>query len=264
MIGVLLKSLEIPHFGYSTSLDLTRLTQFLPSLNTHIPNIYGSSPAEQPVVSPNAILPGSDQPSDPMTHYAKLTFLPFLLKSLSRAMMEWPLFRSSITSWPNDFYSQKPVLTVRPQVDISIALSTSNGLYIPTLAGVDKLNTYDIMGKLRRLQRLGRQTPCGLGPEDMPKKGGTVTVSNVGAIGQGEYASPVLVPGCGLAIVAIGKAKWVDVVPADGRGPAERRLQVGISWSADHRVVEGAELAAFVEAWRSWVEYPERFVADGI
>lgn len=264
MWKAMVKSLEIPHFGYSTSLDLTKLSRILPLLNTQIPEAYGLPAREQPGVSPDAFLTRPSQPSDPITHYTKLTFLPFLLKALSRAMTEWPLFRSSITSLPEPSSNQKPIVTIRPQADISVALSTSSGLYTPTLTGVDKLNVYTIMGKLRRLQTLGRQTPCGLGPEDMPKKGGTITVSNVGAIGRGEYASPVLVPGCGLAIVAIGRAKWVDVVPEDGCGPAERRLQVGISWSADHRVVEGAELAAFVETWRGWVENPERFVADGV
>ena len=97
----------------------------------------------------------------------------------------------------------------------------------------------------------------------MPKRGGTLTVSNIGAIGTGDYASPVLVPGGGVAIVAIGRAKWVwDVDRNDGRG--ERRLQVGVSWSGDHRVVEGAELAAFVESWKAYVEAPQRLIADGI
>jgi len=179
-------------------------------------------------------------------------------------MLEWPLFRSSITFAPSPSSADKPIVTVRPHADISIALSTPTGLYTPTLPSVDTMNPYQIMGRLRRLQNLGRQVPCALGPSDMPERGGTLTVSNVGAIGQGEFASPVLVPGGGVAIVAIGKARWVDVVPQDGVGPAQRRLQVGISWSADHRVVEGAELAAFVECWRSWVEKPERLVGEGI
>ncbi len=97
----------------------------------------------------------------------------------------------------------------------------------------------------------------------MPKRGGTITVSNVGAIGQGDFASPVLVPGGGVAIVAIGSAKWVwDVDRGDGKG--ERRLKIGVSWSGDHRVVEGAELAAFVECWRSYVESPQRLIGEGI
>ena len=67
-----------------------------------------------------------------------------------------------------------------------------------------------------------------------------------------------------MAIVAIGHAKWVLREPQDGSdGPATRRLEVGVSWSADHRVVEGAEMAAFVECWRGWVENPGRMVADG-
>lgn len=98
----------------------------------------------------------------------------------------------------------------------------------------------------------------------MPKRGGTITVSNVGAIGHGEFAAPVLVPGGGVAIVAIGRAKWVDVIPEDGIGPSRRRLLMGVSWSADHRVVEGAEMAAFTETWRSWVEHPERLVGDAV
>jgi len=263
------KSLEIPHFGYSTYLDVTKLSGLLPILNAHIPSAYLPPPNDSVfpmTVSPHAIFP--DKPptlqSDPSTHFSRLTVLPLLLKTLSRAMIEWPLFRSSISSIPDPSSKDKPTITIRPHADISIALSTPTGLYTPTLTSVDSMSPYQIMGRLRRLQSLGRQVPCAIGPSEMPKRGGTLTVSNVGAIGQGEFASPVLVPGGGVAIVAIGRAKWVDVVPADGVGPSQRILQVGISWSADHRVVEGAELAAFVECWRSWVEYPERLIGESV
>lgn len=97
---------------------------------------------------------------------------------------------------------------------------------------------------------------------EMLKRGATVTVSNVGAVGDGEYAHPVLVPGGGFAIVAIGRARWVWDVSKSEHG--ERRLKVGVSWSADHRVLEGAELAAFVESWRAYVEAPERLIGEGI
>lgn len=81
---------------------------------------------------------------------------------------------------------------------------------------------------------------------------------------------PILVPGGGVAIVALGKAKWVwDVDSPEAWSEAsmkkgERRLQMPVSWGADHRVVEGAELAAFVECWREYVERPERLVASGV
>jgi len=176
-------------------------------------------------------------------------------------MMEWPLLRSSITpSAPGS--TSKPTLTIRPHADISIALSTPTGLYTPTIQNANGRSVYSLASKLKHLSALGRQVPSGLGVNEMPKRGGTVTVSNVGAIGAGEFAAPVLVPGGGVAIVAVGRAKWVWDV--DRRAEGERRLKVGVSWSADHRVVEGAELAAFVECWRSWVENPQRLIADSV
>lgn len=183
-----------------------------------------------------------------------------MLKTLSRAMAEWPLFRSSIT--PSASEGSKATLTVRPYADISIALSTPTGLYTPTIQNVDSFSAYSLASRIAHIAALGRRSPSGLTPAEMPKRGGTITVSNVGAIGAGEFASPVLVPGGGVAIVAIGRAKWVrDEELPEGQ---QRRLRVGVSWSADHRVVEGAELAAFVECWRLWIEHPERMIAEGI
>lgn len=270
------KSLEIPHFGYgchsvtlmrmdanglflrySTVFDLTPLSELLPVLNKHIPASYKEQDVQKfaPAVNPLSIFPArlSNDTKDPLMTYDRLTFLPLLLKALSRAMQEWPLFRSNI-NFPQA--NQKPSLTIRPHSDIAIALSTPSGLYTPVLESVDTKTTYQLMGELRRLQSLGRTVPHGLTVKDMPRRGATITVSNVGAIGQGHFASPLLVPGGGVAIVAIGRARWVG-------GDRSRRLEVGVSWSADHRVVEGAELAAFTETWRSWVEEPGRMNGDG-
>jgi len=259
-------------FRYSTTLDLTELHSLLPLLNTHIPLQYLSASSRSgvpPPVSPTAILPNppSNVPIPDSGQYTKLTYLPVLLKTLSRAMSEWPLFRSSITpqtSLSPSSPPQKPTLTIRPGADISIALSTPTGLYTPTIQNVSSHSVYSLASTLKHLSHLGRQVPCSLTPAEMPKRGGTITVSNVGAIGDGDFASPVLVPGGGVAIVAIGRAKWVWDVNRNENGQGERRLKVGVSWSADHRVVEGAELAAFVETWRGWVENPQRMIADGV
>jgi len=239
------------------------LSALLPVVNAHIPHAFNPPLVTKhlPPVSPHSIfsVPPSAVESDLSRQYTRLTFLPILLKTLSRAMLEWPVFRTSIA--PGVTLSSKPSLTLRPNADISLALSTPTGLYSPTLQSVNTMSAYEIMGEIRRLQGLGRQVPSGLTIKEMPKQGGTVTVSNVGAIGKGEWAAPLLVPGGGVAIVAIGRAKWV--MREGESGPPQRRLEVGVSWSADHRVVEGAEMAAFVETWRDWVEHPERMVADG-
>ncbi|KAG9092835.1 hypothetical protein FS749_015408 [Ceratobasidium sp. UAMH 11750] len=259
------KSLEIPLFGYSATLDLTAMNDMLPALNAHIPAEYKPAPppsAHAPSISPDSIFSGTPEAntltppaSDPAVHFKRMTMLPLLLKTLSLAMMEWPVMRTHIN--PSSDPSGKPTLTIRPAADISIALSTPTGLYTPTLLGINAASPYTIAGKLARLAYLGRQTPSGLTPAEMPKRGGTLTVSNVGAVGAGKWAVPRLVQGGGVAIVAVGRAEWV-VKPG-----GEKRLEVGVSWSADHRVVEGAELAAFVESWRGWVENPARLVGVG-
>ncbi|GBE78587.1 hypothetical protein SCP_0114760 [Sparassis crispa] len=266
MWKAMVKSLEIPQFGYSTTFDITTLHDYMAVLNAHIPAQFlppsHSSSRPNPAISPSSFYPPPSPPPAPeFGHYSRLTYLPILLKTLSKAMLEWPLFRASIVApaAPAD----KPTLAIRPHADISIALSTPTGLYTPTLQRVDAASVYALAARLRHLSHLGRQVPCALTPADMPRRGGTISVSNVGGIGDADHASPVLVPGGGVAIVAIGRAKWVwDVNRGDGKG--ERRLKVGISWTADHRVVEGAELIAFVEAWKAWVEHPQRLIADGV
>ena len=237
----------------------------LPILNAHIPKHYlppPGHPRPDAVISPASFYSPAPPPSVPPTgQYARLTYLPILLKTLSRAMLEWPLFRASIT--PGTESSGKPTMTLRPHADISVALSTPTGLYTPTLQAVDTQSVYALASQLKHLSHLGRQVPCALTPKEMPRRGGTISVSNVGGIGAIESAAPVLVPGGGIAIVAIGRARWVwDVEKGDGRG--ERRLKIGVSWTADHRVVEGAELVAFLETWRGWVEAPQRFITDSV
>ncbi|KAF8502807.1 CoA-dependent acyltransferase [Russula emetica] len=244
-------------FSYSTSLDLTALHDLLPILNTNIPQHY-LPPSRQPtapqLISPSSFFAAPTVPAPPVTGtYDKLTYLPILLKTLSKAMHSWPLFRSSITPGSVSNNGSKPTMTLRPHSDICIALSTPTGLYTPTVRAVDTHSVYSLAATLKHLAYLGRQVPCGLTPAELPRRGGTLTVSNIGAIGAGESAMPLLVPGGGVAIVALGRARWEwDVERGDGKG--ERRLKVGVSWSADHRVVEGAELAA----------QPERMIAEGV
>ncbi|KAJ8586585.1 CoA-dependent acyltransferase [Rhizopogon salebrosus TDB-379] len=256
------QSLEVPHFGYSTSLDLTSLHSLLPTLNAHIPEHFDPSTSSPLSVNASALHPAPSPPPVPESaQFTRLTYLPILLKTLAKAMMAWPVLRSSITPGSTNG-GGKPSLTIRPHADIAIALSTPTGLYTPVIPCADTHSIYSLSSQLKHLSFLGRQVPCALTSKEMPKRGATVTVTNIGAIGDGEYAHPVLVPGGGVAIVAIGRARWVWDVSRSEHG--ERRLKVGVSWSADHRVLEGAELAAFVESWRAYVEAPERLIGEGI
>ncbi|KAJ7227886.1 2-oxoacid dehydrogenases acyltransferase-domain-containing protein [Mycena haematopus] len=280
MWRAMVKSLEIPVFGYSTTLDITDLHALLPLLNAHIPAHYRpASDAADPAAWNPAHALGSNvglptPPNVPDTaRYNRLTYLPFLLKTLARAMVEWPLFRASITppspsatsaSASTQTPQPKQTLTIRPHADIALALATPSGLYTPLLRAADTQSIYALASTVTHLAALGRGPHSGgktagsaLAPYLAP---GTLSVSNVGAAGQGTGAAPVLVPGGGVAIVALGRAAWVWDVGAeywgdsgDGTRRGERRLKL-----------PGAELAAFVECWRRWVESPARLVGEGV
>ena len=93
---------DMIYFRYSTTLDLTALHDILPILNAHIPSHYlpaSSRPSPlQGSVSPSAVYPAPTHADVcESQQYSRLTYLPILLKTLSKAMIEWPLFRSSIT-----------------------------------------------------------------------------------------------------------------------------------------------------------------------
>ncbi|KAJ7434098.1 CoA-dependent acyltransferase [Mycena galericulata] len=282
------KSLAIPHFGYSATLDITALHALLPTLNAHIPARYqpassssvSTAPRWNPAEALGAGIGVAQETEVPdAARYARLTYLPFLVKALSRAMMEWPLFRASITAsssapGPESLSGSaaapsKPTLTIRPHADIALALATPTGLYAPVLRAVNAHSLFSLASEIASLSSLGRAVSTGGASSGLQKShfagGATLTVSNVGAAGRGTGAAPVLVPGGGVAIVALGRAEWVwDVRVGAGGMRGARRLHLPISWAADHRVVEGAELAAFVECWRGWVESPGRMVGEGV
>ncbi|KAK3232837.1 dihydrolipoamide acetyltransferase [Cymbomonas tetramitiformis] len=86
--------------------------------------------------------------------------------------------------------------------------------------------------------------------------GGTLTVSNIGSIG-GTYATPILnIPE--VAIVAMGRTRQVPVVGAGGALTTGSVMQV--SWSADHRAVDGATVASFCQEWKRLLEEPEQLL----
>lgn len=58
---------------------------------------------------------------------------------------------------------------------------------------------------------------------------------------------PLIIPAVGVAAVALGRARWIWDVERRAEGTSVRRLKLGVSWSANYGVVEGAELTAFVE-----------------
>ncbi|KAJ5149737.1 hypothetical protein N7448_001315 [Penicillium atrosanguineum] len=175
----------------------------------------------------------------------KITFLPFVVKAVSLALADFPLLNARVdTTDPS-----KPKLIMRSKHNIGIAMDTPNGLLVPNIKDVASRSILDIASEISRLSSLGKEGK--LSSADM--SGGTVTVSNIGNIG-GTYVAPVLVP-TEVAILGIGRTR--DVPVFDEAGQVVRGEMVNFSWSADHRVVDGATMARMGNRVRELIEAPE-------
>lgn len=175
----------------------------------------------------------------------KITFLPFVVKAVSQALTEFPILNSKVdTTDPT-----KPKLVMRAKHNIGIAMDTPNGLIVPNIKDVASRSIFDIAAEIVRLSALGQAGK--LTPADL--SGGTITVSNIGNIG-GTYVAPVIVP-TEVAILGVGRSRAVPVFDEDGQ--VTRGDMVNFSWSADHRVIDGATMARMGNRVKDLVESPE-------
>ena len=174
----------------------------------------------------------------------KLTHLPFVLKAVSLAFQHHPLLNASL----NTKDPKKPELTYRGAHNFGVAVDTPSGLLVPVLKNVQDLTISEISMQLRQLSEKARSGK--LAPGDF--RGATFTVSNIGNIGGGVVSPVISEPQ--VAILGIGRSKTVPAF--DENDNLTRREELVLSWSADHRVVDGAECARCAERVRALLEVP--------
>ncbi|KAM0260517.1 hypothetical protein ACHAQJ_002750 [Trichoderma viride] len=226
MFKTMTRSLNIPHFLYSDEVDFTDLVNLRSRLNK--------------VLSQSPVAPGQA---------AKLSYLPFIIKAVSMALYQYPILNSRVEVDPA---TNKPSVIMRSQHNIGVAMDTPQGLLVPVIKDVGSQNILSIAAELTRLQSLAIQGK--LTPNDF--SGGTITVSNIGNIG-GTYLSPVIVER-EVAILGIGRMR---AVPAfDEKDNVVKKHVCNFSWSADHRVVDGATMARAADLIRRVVEEPDVMV----
>ncbi|KAL4910647.1 hypothetical protein BDW74DRAFT_1109 [Aspergillus multicolor] len=180
----------------------------------------------------------------------KITFLSFVVKAVSLALNDYPILNAKLDTTNAD----KPQLIVRPRHNIGIAMDTPQGLIVPNIKDVGSLSILNIAREISRLSALGQEGK--LTPADL--SGGTITVSNIGNIG-GTYVSPVIVTN-ELAILGVGRARMIAVF--DEAGQVSKEEVVNFSWSADHRVIDGATMARMANKVKELIEAPERMLVS--
>lgn len=219
MFKTMTRSLAIPHFLFNDAVHLDPLTTIRKHLNKQLE-------------------------SDKSSSVKKLSYMPFFIKAMSLALNEYPLLNSRVST-----EGDKPALINRPSHNIGIAMDTPAGLIVPNIKNVQNLSILEIAAELNRLQKAGSEGK--LSPADL--KGGTITLSNIGNIG-GRVVSPVIVDS-EVAILGVGKAQTIPAFDKDMK--VVPKTEVGFSWSADHRVVDGATMARMATLMKSYVEAPE-------
>ncbi|KAJ2064857.1 hypothetical protein GGI17_000664 [Coemansia sp. S146] len=232
MFKSMTESLSIPHFRFKDEIELDALMRARQHINNHLLAL-GDAPV------------------------TKLSFMPFFIKAASLALAKYPILNARVVADG----TSPPSLLYRAAHNIGVAMDTPGGLLVPNIKHAQTKSLIDIAADLQRLVQKGKAGA--ISGADL--KGGTFTLSNVGMIG-GTYLSPVLVSS-EVCIGAFGKVQRLprfETTIVDGVA-VERVVPKHIlvaSWSADHRVVDGATMARFATLYKQLLENPELMLAN--
>lgn len=174
----------------------------------------------------------------------KLTAMPFVLKAVAMALGDHPTINASLDR-------ENDQIVYKEYVNIGVAVDTDRGLIVPSLRAADRLSIPEIARELARLADTVRDGRFSV--EDL--RGSTFTISNLGAIG-GTYSTP-MVNTPEVAILLVGKSRQLPVV-VDGQVAV--RLMMPLSLSYDHRLVDGAAAARFLNDVIGYLEAPSRLL----
>ncbi len=168
----------------------------------------------------------------------KISFNDLVVKATALALKKHPAVNSS---WMEDF------IRINDHVHIGVAVAIEDGLLVPVLRHADQMALSQISASVKDLA--GKAKDKKLQPSDW--EGNTFTISNLGMFGVEEFTAIVNPPDAG--ILAVGGIKQVPVVK-DGQVVPGNVMKVTLS--LDHRVVDGASGAAFLQSLKAYLENP--------
>jgi pyruvate dehydrogenase E2 component (dihydrolipoamide acetyltransferase) len=174
----------------------------------------------------------------------KLTALGFVIKAVSLSLRQHPVVNASIDM-------EKGELVYKDYVNIGLAVDTPRGLVVPVLRSCDTMSIPQIAQAVADTAEKAKNAQYGI--EDL--RGGTFTISNLGAIG-GTYSTPII-NWPEVAILLVGRSRKMPVVRDDR---IESRLMMPLSLSYDHRVIDGAAAARFLKEIIGYLESPGRLL----
>ncbi|MCF7972456.1 MAG: 2-oxo acid dehydrogenase subunit E2 [Phycisphaerae bacterium] len=162
----------------------------------------------------------------------KLTMAVMVVKVVAQALKKFPTFNASIDM-------EKKEVILKDYINIGIAVKTERGLLVPVMRDVDKKNMIDISKEV--IEIAGKARTGKVSMDDLT--GGTFTITNLGSIGGRHFTPIVNYPE--VAILGMGRA-FVEA-GFDDKGHCTPRTVLPLSLSYDHRLIDGAEGAAFLK-----------------
>lgn len=168
----------------------------------------------------------------------KISFNDIVVKACASALRR---HRDVNSSWLED------KIRIHGDVHVAVAVAVDEGLLTPVIKHTDKKNLRQISSETREMAELARNKK--LQPEQM--EGSTFTISNLGMFGIEEFTAIINPPNA--SILAVGAIRDVPVVENGEIVPGKR---MKVTLSSDHRIVDGAKAAAFLNTLRSMLENP--------
>lgn len=169
---------------------------------------------------------------------AKITYTDLMVKAVAAALRKHPRINAS---WHNE------QIVANHEINVGLAVAVEDGLLVPVVHGADRLGLSEIAG--RRIDLVDKAQSGKLAPADLAD--GTFTISNLGMFGVERFNAIVNPPQA--AILAVGAI--VDrVVPVNGQ-PAVQPMMT-LTLSCDHRIVDGARAAQFLQTLVGYLEEP--------
>ncbi len=176
----------------------------------------------------------------------KLTFLPLIIKAVIPALKEFPYMNSSLDEKTGE-------IVLKKDYNLGFATDTEQGLLVPVVKDADRKDIFELSNEIERLATKARSGALGL--EEV--RGSTFTISNVGSIG-GLFATPIV----NYPEVAILGVHRISKQPVVREGKVEIRDMMYFSLSFDHRVVDGAYAARFMNKVIGTIEDPKKLLSE--
>ncbi|MFQ5422364.1 MAG: 2-oxo acid dehydrogenase subunit E2 [Phycisphaerae bacterium] len=171
---------------------------------------------------------------------AKLTLTSFLVKAVTGTLQQFPQLNASFDEAASE-------LILKDYIHIGIAVDTPRGLMVPVLRDADQKSLMQISAEMTDLADRAREFKTDIAE----MRGGSFTITNVGALG-GTMSTPMInYPE--VAILGVGRLGWRPIV-RDGEVVPRKVLPLFLSF--DHRVVDGADGARFLNVVISFLENP--------